>query len=127
MQSVGSEPLESEGSGRGGYPWRPLTLQLLFVLCRFAGFWCSVQAFGIHSPAPFTWLAAFGLAYAVGLVVPGAPGGLGVFEATLLLRLGSAVPERSCWLSCSVIAFCPPWRTLLPVRHWWLIGWWSNV
>ena len=53
---------------RGGYPWRPLTLQLLFVLCRFAGFWCSVQAFGIRSPAPFTWLAAFGLAYAVGLV-----------------------------------------------------------
>ena len=38
-------------------------------------------------------LAAFGLAYAVGLVVPGAPGGLGVFEATLLLRLGGAVAE----------------------------------
>ena len=93
LQSVGSGPLESEGSGRGGYPWRPLSLQLLFVLCRFAGFWCSVQAFGIQSPVPFTWLAAFGLAYAVGLVVPGAPGGLGVFEATLLLRLGAAVPE----------------------------------
>ena len=93
LQSVCSGPLESEGSGRDGYPWRPLSLQLLFVLCRFAGFWCSVQAFGIQSPAPFTWLAAFGLAYAVGLVVPGAPGGLGVFEATLLLRLGAAVPE----------------------------------
>ena len=26
-------------------------------------------------------------------MVPGAPGGLGVFEATLLLRLGAAVPE----------------------------------
>jgi uncharacterized membrane protein YbhN (UPF0104 family) len=26
-------------------------------------------------------------------VVPGAPGGLGVFEAVLLLRLGMAVPE----------------------------------
>ena len=75
-----------------GYP-APLSLQLLFVLCRFAGFWCSVQAFGISSPAPFTWLSAFGLAYAVGLVVPGAPGGLGVFETTLLLRLGGAVPE----------------------------------
>ena len=93
LQSAGSGPLESEGSGRGGYPWRPLGLQLLFVLCRFAGFWCSVQAFGIQSPSPFTWLAAFGLAYAVGLVVPGAPGGLGVFEAALLLRLGAAVPE----------------------------------
>ena len=93
LQSVGSGAMESEESGRGGYPWRPLSLQLLFVFCRFAGFWCSVQAFGIQSPAPFTWLAAFGLAYAVGLVVPGAPGGVGVFEATLLLRLGAAVPE----------------------------------
>ena len=26
-------------------------------------------------------------------MVPGAPGGLGVFEATLLLRLGAALPE----------------------------------
>ena len=93
LQSAGSEPLASEGSGRGGYPWSPLSLQLLFVLCRFAGFWCSVQAFGISSPGPWTWFAAFGLAYAVGLVVPGAPGGLGVFEATLLLRLGAALPE----------------------------------
>ena len=44
-------------------------------------------------PLPLQWLAAFGLAYAVGLVVPGAPGGLGVFEATLLLRLGGVVAE----------------------------------
>ena len=108
LQSVGSGPLESEGSGRGGYPWRPLSLQLLFVFCRFAGFWCSVQAFGIQSPASFTWLAAFGLAYAVGLVVPGAPGGLGVFEATLLLRLGAAVPEAQ--LLAVVLSYPRSWN-----------------
>jgi uncharacterized membrane protein YbhN (UPF0104 family) len=39
------------------------------------------------------WLAGFSLAWAVGLLVPGAPGGLGVFEAALLLRLGGAIPE----------------------------------
>ena len=38
-------------------------------------------------------MAAFALAWTVGLVVPAAPGGLGVFEATLLLRVGSEVPE----------------------------------
>ena len=32
------------------------------------------------------------LAWTVGLVVPGAPGGLGVFEAALLLRLGRVLP-----------------------------------
>ncbi|MDG2191850.1 MAG: lysylphosphatidylglycerol synthase domain-containing protein, partial [Synechococcus sp. cluster2_bin.209] len=61
--------------------------------CRFSGFYCCVQAFDLSQPVPSQWLAAFGLAYAVGLVVPGAPGGLGVFEATLLLRLGGAVAE----------------------------------
>ena len=81
------------GSGRGGYPWLPLVWQLAFVLCRFAGFYCCVLAFRLPEPDWLSWLSAFALAYAVGLVVPGAPGGLGVFEATLLLRLGGSVPE----------------------------------
>ena len=33
------------------------------------------------------------MAWSVGLVVPGAPGGLGVFELVLLARLAGAVPE----------------------------------
>ena len=33
------------------------------------------------------------MAWSVGLVVPGAPGGLGVFELVLLARLSGAVPE----------------------------------
>ena len=93
LQIVGDQPLEIEGSGRSGYPWSPLVAELTFVVCRFSGFFCCVQAFNLAQPAPSQWLAAFGLAYAVGLVVPGAPGGLGVFEATLLLRLGGGVAE----------------------------------
>ena len=97
FQASGEDPLEIEayGSGRKGYPWTPFAWQLAFVACRFLGFYCCVLAFQISDPAWFTWLAAFSLAYAVGLVVPGAPGGLGVFEATLLLRLGSCVDEAA--------------------------------
>ena len=95
FQAVGEAPLDGEplGSGRRGYPWIPLVWQLGFVLTRFAGFFCCVQAFGLHQPNALLWLSAFSLAYAVGLVVPGAPGGLGVFETTLLLRLGGSVAE----------------------------------
>ena len=93
LQSAGTGALEAEGSGRGGYPWTPFAVELVFVLVRFAGFFCCVQAFGLSAPSAWTWIASFGLAYAVGLVVPGAPGGLGVFEATLLLRLDGAVAE----------------------------------
>ncbi|MCP9775014.1 lysylphosphatidylglycerol synthase domain-containing protein [Cyanobium sp. WAJ14-Wanaka] len=76
------------------YPWPLLLAQLGFVLLRFAGFACCVLAFDLQWSLEWTgWLAGFALAWTAGLVVPGAPGGLGVFEAVLLLRLGFAVPE----------------------------------
>jgi uncharacterized membrane protein YbhN (UPF0104 family) len=77
-----------------GYPWPPLLAEMAFVLLRFAGFCCCLRAFDLQqSLEGSTWLAAFALAWTAGLVVPGAPGGLGVFEAVLLLRLGVALPE----------------------------------
>lgn len=77
-------------------PWLPLLVELLFVLLRFAGFWACVWAFDLQlSLDVWTWLAGFALAWTVGLVVPGAPGGLGVFEAVLLLRLAVALPQAS--------------------------------
>jgi uncharacterized membrane protein YbhN (UPF0104 family) len=81
-------------SGLQGYPWQPLLAELAFVLLRFAGFCCCIRAFDLPlgSDAPL-WLAGFALAWTAGLVVPGAPGGLGVFEAVLLLRMGLTLPE----------------------------------
>lgn len=77
-----------------GYPWLPLLAELGFVLLRFAGFACCVQAFDLAYALPWGgWMAGFAVAWTAGLVVPGAPGGLGVFEAVLLLRLAYAVPE----------------------------------
>lgn len=77
-----------------GYPWPPLLSELAFVLLRFGGFYCCIRAFdlplSLEAPA---WLAGFALAWTAGLVVPGAPGGLGVFEAVLLMRLGGGLPE----------------------------------
>jgi glycosyltransferase 2 family protein len=92
----GSGPkADPEWAGQvGAYPWKPLLTQLAFVLLRFAGFACCVWAFDLQAMVPWTtWLSGFALAWTLGLVVPGAPGGLGVFEAALLLRLGLALPE----------------------------------
>lgn len=76
------------------YPWAPLLGQWVFVLMRFSGFACCVLAFDLqHALDWWRWLSAFALSWTVGLVVPGAPGGLGVFESVLLLRLGSALPD----------------------------------
>ncbi len=78
------------------YPLQPLLAQLLFVLLRFAGFGCCVFAFDLQASLGWSdWLAGFALAWTVGLVVPGAPGGLGVFEAALLLRFSGSLPEAA--------------------------------
>ncbi|QEY32052.1 UPF0104 family protein [Synechococcus sp. RSCCF101] len=77
-----------------GYPLLPLLAALAFVLIRFLGFACCVVAFSEQAAAGWpVWIAGFALAWTAGLVVPGAPGGLGVFEAALLLRFGSLIPE----------------------------------
>jgi hypothetical protein len=88
------EPDPGQTLPLAGYPWQPLLLQLVFVLLRFSGFACCVWAFELQGIIPWTtWLAGFALAWTAGLVVPGAPGGLGVFETVLLLRLRVALPD----------------------------------
>ena len=73
-----------------GYPWQPLVAELGFVLVRFSGFACCVQAFDLSFALGWGgWLAGFAIAWTAGLVVPGAPGGLGVFEAVLVLTFSS--------------------------------------
>jgi len=76
------------------YPWVALLAALVFVLLRFSGFACCVMALDLQPALGWGgWLAGFVLAWTAGLVVPGAPAGLGVFEVVLLLRLGVALPE----------------------------------
>lgn len=88
------EGIEELPSLLPGYPWQPLLAELAFVLLRFSGFACCVQAFDLSFSIGWGgWLAGFALAWTAGLVVPGAPGGLGVFEAVLVLRLATVVPE----------------------------------
>lgn len=94
-QELSQEPANgAAGQIAGGYPLGPLLAELTFVLLRFGSFLCCVWAFDLQLNLPTTaWLSAFALAWTAGLVVPGAPGGLGVFEAVLLLRLAVELPQ----------------------------------
>jgi hypothetical protein len=70
------------------YPLFPLLGECGFVLLRGGGFVLTWLAFAPASPRELlTLLSAFSLAWLLGLVVPGAPGGLGVFEATAIALL----------------------------------------
>jgi uncharacterized membrane protein YbhN (UPF0104 family) len=70
------------------YPWLPLGGELGFLLLRGLGFllaWMALTSLNL-SQVP-TLLSAFSFAWLLGMIVPGAPGGMGVFEATVIALL----------------------------------------
>ena len=78
------------------YPYKPLFVEIIFVLFRFLGFLCCMNAFSIGALiSQGELISIFSLAWVIGLIVPAAPGGLGVFESVILFALGSDLPEAS--------------------------------
>ena len=70
------------------YPVKPLLGELVFLGLRCAGFILTMLALTSLTWAQIPLLVgAFSCAWVLGLVVPGAPGGLGVFETTAMLLL----------------------------------------
>ncbi len=70
------------------YPLRPLLGELGFLGLRSTGFILTLFALGPLNISQIPLLlGAFSFAWLLGFVVPGAPGGLGVFEATAIALL----------------------------------------
>ena len=70
------------------YPVKPLLGELVFLGLRAAGFILTMLALNSLNWGQIPLLVgAFSCAWVLGLVVPGAPGGLGVFETTAILLL----------------------------------------
>jgi glycosyltransferase 2 family protein len=89
---------ESEPRLLKQYPWRPLVGEGGFLLLRSAGFLLCWGAVG-PIEQPVTLVSAFAVAWLVGLVVPGLPGGVGILEAILVGLLGGMLsPEVLLWI-----------------------------
>jgi glycosyltransferase 2 family protein len=72
------------------YPIKPLLGELLFLGLRGAGFIFTWQSIHNLTPQQLPSLySGFSLAWLMGLVIPGLPGGIGVFEAVILALLGT--------------------------------------
>jgi hypothetical protein len=75
------------------YPLRPLLGELGFLGLRGTGFILTIFALSpLNVNQIPLLLGAFSLAWLLGLIVPGAPGGLGVFEATAIALLQYRFP-----------------------------------
>ncbi|MGK7920118.1 MAG: UPF0104 family protein [Trichodesmium sp.] len=85
------------------YLLKPFLGNICFVLLRASGFLLIILAFNpIQLNQVLPIISVFSWAWLLGLVVPGAPGGVGVFEATVLTLLEH---EFSPSILLSVVAF----------------------
>lgn len=85
IKSDSSPPLELKLKR---YPIKPFFGEICFVLIRGSGFLLTILALNpIKLNQILLIYGVFSLAWLLGLVVPGAPGGVGVFEATTLALL----------------------------------------
>lgn len=85
-----AEPIDRKPWQLKRYPLRPLLGEIGFVLLRGLGF--VAIALALQPISPEQWLpliGGFSFAWLLGLVIPGAPGGIGVFEATAIALLSN--------------------------------------
>lgn len=76
------------------YPLRPLIGELGFVLLRGAGFvltWSSIHAVTVNQ-LPVIY-SSFAIAWVLGLIIPGLPGGIGLFEAVTIALLNTQLSQ----------------------------------
>jgi len=77
------------------FPTKALFLEIGFVLSKFIGFYICLNTFYTSNTLNIIFLLViFSLSWSFGLVVPAAPGGVGVFEACLLLFVGKSIPQN---------------------------------
>ena len=77
------------------FPTKVLFLEIGFVFSKFIGFYICLNTFYASNTLNIIFLLViFSLSWSLGLVVPAAPGGVGVFEACLLLFVGKSIPEN---------------------------------
>ena len=82
------------------FPIRALLIEIGFVLSKFIGFYICLNTFYTSSNLNIIFLLViFSLSWSLGLVIPAAPGGVGVFEACFLFFVGRNIPQNTIFVS----------------------------
>ncbi len=82
------------------FPTRALLLEIGFVLSKFIGFYICLNNFYTSNTLNVIFLLViFSLSWSLGLIVPSAPGGVGVFEACILFLVGRNIPQNTILIS----------------------------
>ena len=70
------------------YPFKAILYNIIFLLLKFISLYLCFNAMGISIQITLiNLIAIFSLSWVLGLIMPAAPGGIGVFEGFLLMQL----------------------------------------
>ncbi|MBO8204065.1 hypothetical protein [Prochlorococcus marinus] len=82
------------------FPTAAFLLEIGFVLSKFIGFYICLNTFYTNNTLNIIFLLViFSLSWSLGLIVPAAPGGVGVFEACILFFVGRNIPQNIIFVS----------------------------
>ena len=82
------------------FPTEAFLHEIAFVLSKFTGFYICLYTFCTNDNLNFIFLLTiFSLSWSLGLIVPAAPSGIGVFEACLLFFVGRSIPQNEILVS----------------------------
>ena len=78
------------------FPIKAFLLEIGFALSKFIGFYiCLITFYQNSIPNIIFLLVIFSLSWSIGFIVPAAPSGVGVFEASLLFLVGRNIPQNT--------------------------------
>ena len=90
-----NEQLEKRINIISFFPTRAFLLDIGFVLSKFIGFYICLNTFYTNNTLNIIFLLViFSLSWSLGLIIPAAPSGVGVFEACFLFFVGRNIPQN---------------------------------
>ena len=91
---------------KSSFPFKILSIEILFILFKFFGFILCFYIFNDLGNLDYLFIfTIFCLSWSIGLIIPAAPGGIGVFEGCFLFLIGNDYSQSSLIMSLIIFRF----------------------
>ena len=91
---------------KSSFPLQILSIEILFIIFKFFGFLFCFYIFNNVSNVDYLFIfIIFCLSWSLGLIIPAAPGGIGVFEGCFLFLIGENYSQSSLIMSLIIFRF----------------------
>ena len=91
---------------KSSFPFKILSIEILFIVFKFFGFVFCFYIFNDLTNVDYLFMfTIFCLSWSFGLIIPAAPGGIGVFEGCFLFLIGEGYSQNSLIMSLVVFRF----------------------